>query len=219
MIKILLVDDHDLVRVGMRHIIATRPEFEVVGEADCGEQALVLLQRQPVDLVLMDLNMPGMGGIEATRRITAAYPDTRVIALTALSEDPFPNSLHKAGALGYISKGCTPQELFKALVAVGQGRPFISTEVAQNLSISGIRGRETNPLSLLSGRELDVLMLLLANHSQQEIAELLDLKPRTVRTYLHRVRCKLDVDTDLGLFLLCLRHGLLKDRSNETASV
>jgi two-component system invasion response regulator UvrY len=211
-IKIFIVDDHALVRTGMRHILATRADFQVVGEADCGERALEQLVRLEVDLVLMDLNMPGMGGIEATRRVILAHPGIKVIALSALTESNFPRSLYAAGALGYISKGCASEELFRGIEAVMQGRPFISAEVAFTLSQDAMQG-SGSPFARLSGRELDILMCILAGNRTQQIAELTDLNPKTVGTYRYRILSKLGVRSDVELTLLCLRHGLLPEET------
>jgi len=163
------------------------------------------------DLVLMDLNMPGIGGIEATRQIAQKYPGVRVVALTALSESPFPASLHEAGASGYIGKGCAPEELFEGLRAVSQGRPFISAEVSRKLSIEHLYGRSDSPFSQLSLRQLDVILLMLKGHKQPEIAELLQISPKTVSVFRNRAMEKLGVDSEVALTLLCLRHGLVAD--------
>lgn len=211
MIRVLIVDDHDLVRTGMRHLLSCNPDFKVVGEADSGEMALELLPSVRPDVVLMDLNMPGMGGIEATRRIADQYPQVRVAALTALTDCSMTVSLHQAGALGYISKGSVPEELFDGIRAVRQGRPFISADMARKLSMERIQGRSDSPFAQITGREMDVLLLVLAGNRPQRIAELLQLSPKTVSTYRSRIYEKLAVDSDVALALLCFRQGLMPD--------
>ena len=133
MIRVLLVDDHELVRTGFRHILASSDEIEVVGEAESGEEALEKVKQIKPDLVLMDISMPGIGGIEATRKIKRYHPDTQIIALTIHDDAPFPAKLHDAGALGYMTKGCPEQELFEAIRTVVSGKPFISSDISKKL--------------------------------------------------------------------------------------
>lgn len=210
MIKVLLVDDHELVRTGFRHILKDSPGIEVVGEADCGEDAVVQAKQFKPDLVLMDVNMPGIGGIEATRRIRRQNPATQVIAVTVLSDAPFPEQLHEAGALGYLTKGCPADELFQAINMVASGRPFISSEVSQKLTLAMLTGTNPDsPFNRLSQREMQVLMMITQGQKTQYISDSLCLSPKTVSTYRHRLFEKLDVETDVELTLLAIRHGLI----------
>lgn len=213
MIDILLVDDHELVRAGLCHVLRSRPGFRVVGEAATGEQAIEMVRQQQPDVVLMDINMPGIGGIVATRRILAEFPSVQVMALTSLSDAPFPASLHEAGALGYLSKGCQPDELFQGIETVIQGRPYLSSDVAQKLSIGFLEGKGS-PFMKLSAREKEVVMLVLAGHKPLKIAEHLGVSPKSVSTYRRRIFEKLEVDSDVGLTLVAVRHGLLADEMN-----
>lgn len=210
MIKILLVDDHELVRTGFRHILDDAPGVEVVGEAESGEDAIVKAKQLEPDLVLMDINMPGIGGIEATRRVRRQNPNTQVIAVTVLSDAPFPEQLHDAGALGYLTKGCPADEMLQAIKVVSAGRPFIDSEVSQKLTLARLTGANPDsPFKTLSQREMQVLLMITQGQKTQEISDSLCLSPKTVSTYRHRLFEKLDVETDVELTLLSLRHGLI----------
>lgn len=214
MIKVLLVDDHELVRTGFRHLLQDSPGIEVVGEADSGEEAVVQAKQLKPDLVLMDVNMPGIGGIEATRRVRRQNPGTQVIAVTVLSDAPFPEQLHEAGALGYLTKGCPAEELFQAIKMVASGRPFISSEVSQKLTLAMLAGSNPDsPFNRLSQREMQVLLMITQGQKTQFISDSLCLSPKTVSTYRHRLFEKLDVETDVELTLLAIRHGLISAAS------
>ncbi|MCW8889326.1 MAG: response regulator [Sedimenticola sp.] len=210
MIKVLLVDDHELVRTGFRHILHDTQGIEVIGESDSGEDAVLKAKQLKPDLVMMDINMPGIGGIEATRRIRRQNPETQVIVVTVLSDAPFPEQLHEAGALGYLTKGCPADELFQAIKVVAAGRPFISSEVSQKLTLARMTGANPDsPFSRLSQREMQVLLMITQGQRTQFISDSLCLSPKTVSTYRHRLFEKLDVETDVELTLLALRHGLI----------
>lgn len=214
MIKVLLVDDHELVRTGFRHILQDSPGIEVVGEAESGEDAVIKAKQLKPDLVLMDVNMPGIGGIEATRRVRRQNPATQVIAVTVLSDAPFPEQLHEAGALGYLTKGCPAEELFRAIKMVASGRPFISNEVSQKLTLAMLTGSNPDsPFDRLSQREMQVLLMITQGQKTQFISDSLCLSPKTVSTYRHRLFEKLDVETDVELTLLAIRHGLISTGS------
>lgn len=214
MIKVLLVDDHELVRTGFRHILQGESGIEVVGEADSGEKAVKMTTELEPDLVLMDVNMPGIGGIEATRKIRRHNPNIQVIAVTVLSDAPFPEQLHDAGALGYLTKGCPAEEMFEAIRTVAGGRPFIAGEVSRKLTIARLTGTDPDsPFNQLSPREMQVLMMIIQGQKTQDISDSLCLSPKTVSTYRHRLFEKLDVETDVELTLMALRHGLVSTES------
>lgn len=209
-IRILLVDDQELFRAGVRSLLQSETGMLVVGECANGEDAVDWVRKDPPDLVLMDVNMPGIGGIEATRKIARAAPNVKVIAVTVLSDDPFPNQLLDAGALGFISKGSGSQEMIDAIRTVMRGRHYVSTDVAQKLTLLSIRkGNESSPLGLLSVRELQVMMMIIRGHSTQEISDALFLSPKTVSTYRTRLYDKLDVKNDVELTHLAMRYGLI----------
>lgn len=213
MIRVLLVDDHALVRTGFRSILQAAPDVEVVDEASSGEEALAKVSGARPDLVLMDVSMPGIGGIEATRRIRRFHPDVQVIAVTVRRDDPFPTQLQEAGALGYVSKGCGAEEMLEAIRTVAEGKPFVSSDVAKRLALAGFqhKSRQTggDPFALLSKRELQVTLMIVRGHRNQDIADSLCLSPKTISTYRQRIFEKLGVDNDVELTHLAMRYGLL----------
>ena len=215
MIKVLLVDDHDLVRTGIKRILEGTSDITVLGEADCGEEAVRFVRREPPDVVLMDVRMPGMGGLEATRKIRLIDERIQVIALTMLQEQPFPARLHEAGALGYLTKGCDANELLNAIRTVHQGRPYLDREVAQAIVLADLNGRNKGPFDGLSNREMQVMLMITQGIGNQEIADTLCLSPKTISTYRHRLFEKLDVHNDVELTHLAIRHGLSGDPTEQ----
>ena len=212
MIRVVLVDDHDLFRAGVRSILQAQEGMVVVGEYANGEDAVTAVRDEPPDLVLMDVNMPGIGGVEATRKILQTAPDVRVVAVTVLSDDPFPNQLLDAGARGFISKGCGSEEMLEAIRTVMRGQHYISGDVAQKLTLANFRNRgESSPLGTLSAREMQVMMMITRGQGTQQISDALFLSPKTVSTYRHRLFEKLDVSNDVELTHLAIRHGLLEN--------
>ncbi len=211
MIRILLVDDHDLFRAGVSSILRDQEGMVVVGEYADGEQAIEAVRGEAPELILMDVNMPGIGGIEATRKILKIAPQVKVIAVTVLSDDPFPNQLLDAGARGYISKGSGSEEMLEAIKMVMRGHYYISGDVAQKLTLANFRKKgETSPLGTLSARETQVMLMIIRGQSTQDISDALFLSPKTISTYRHRLFEKLDVSNDVELTHLAIRHGLLE---------
>jgi two-component system invasion response regulator UvrY len=214
MIKVLLVDDHELVRTGFRHILEDEQEIEVVGEATSGEEAIDRVRELNPDLVLMDVNMPGIGGIEATRKIRRANPGTQVLAVTVHADTPFPEQLHDAGALGYLTKGCPADELFEAIRTVARGEHFISMDISKKMTLARFAGVEPDsPFSKLSQREMQVLLMITQGHKTQDISDSLCLSPKTVSTYRHRLFEKLNVETDVDLTHMALRYGIIGNKA------
>ncbi len=212
-IRLLLVDDHDLFRSGMKSVLESASDIDVVGEASDGESAVEFVRADPPDIVLMDINMPGIGGIEATRRIAHMAPDVGVIAVTALTDDPFPNQLLDAGARGYVSKGCQAEELFKAIRSVHIGNHYISNDVAQKLALSKmVNQSEESPLKKLSPREMQVMLMIVQGQNNQQISDTLYLSPKTVSTYRHRLYEKLDVVNDVELTHFAIRHNVIESQ-------
>jgi len=213
MIHTLLVDDHELVRIGFRHILEEAQDITVVGEVSSGEEAVSFVRDVLPDLVLMDVNMPGIGGIEATRRLLRINPDLKIIALTVHSDSPFPSQLHEAGASGYLTKGCPAEEMLKAVRLVASGKPYISNEVSQKLALAQMSGQaDSQPFGSISQREMQVLMMIIQGSKTQDISESLCLSPKTVSTYRHRLYEKLEVETDVDLTHLAIRHGLVESQ-------
>jgi two-component system invasion response regulator UvrY len=213
MIKLMIVDDHQLVREGLRSIIASATDLAVVAEANSGEEAIAQAQQGVApDVVLMDINMPGgMGGIEATRRLLRLLPKARVIALSALSDEPLPTQLHDAGAVGYLTKECPARELLDAIRAVDRGLPYVDARLAQRRMVAGWRGIRETPFADLSSREMQVALMILDGRRNSQIADCLSLSQKTVSTYRQRIFEKLGVGTDVQLTRLAYRHGIIKE--------
>lgn len=203
MTSILLVDDHDLVRAGLKSILESNESFHVVAEKASGEEALEYLQSESTlpDVVLMDINMPGIGGIETTRRIHHKFPEVKVVAVTAMQEAPFPAQLIKAGASGYVTKGSEAREMFDAINSVLDGAQYLGQEVS---------GADDNPFANLSDREMQVMLMVTQGHGNQYISDSLFLSPKTISTYRHRLFEKLNIANDVELTHLAIRHGVIE---------
>ncbi|MEN8260402.1 MAG: response regulator [Pseudomonadota bacterium] len=211
MIRVLTVDDHQLVRNGISSVINATDEFEMVGEASSGEEAITQCATLHLDVVLMDINMAGIGGIEATHTIRRRFTHINVVMVTALNGDLFSDQAHEAGAVGFVSKGCAAGELEKAVRAAAQGKPYISIKVAQRMAAERyLRGSEHDPVFDLSARETQVLLLITNGTSTQEMVDSLHLSPKTISSYRRRLHDKLGVDNDVQLTHYALRHGLLE---------
>ncbi|MCC2638064.1 MAG: gacA [Moraxellaceae bacterium] len=209
MIKVLVVDDHDLVRMGITRMLTDISGLKVVGEAASGEDALRLARELHPQVVLMDVKMPGIGGLEATRKLLRQDPDVRVLAVTVCDEEPFPSRLLKAGAAGYLTKGAALDEMVKAIRAVAAGQRYISPEIAQQLALKNLDDEKGSPFELLSEREMQITMMIVNCQKVQEISDRLFLSPKTVNSYRYRIFEKLGIDSDVELTLLAVRHGLL----------
>jgi two-component system invasion response regulator UvrY len=218
MVRVLLVDDHDLVRTGIRRLLEDNEGIEVVGEARSGEEALSAAQSTAPEVVLMDVNMPGMGGLEATRKLLRINPDLKVIVVSVHTDGLVPKRLLEAGAVGYLTKGCSAEEVVLAVRTVKRGQRYISREVAQNLALNTVTGKG-NGLEALSQRELQVLLMITQGRTIQEISDLLFLSPKTVSTYRSRIFKKLGVDSDVELTHLALRHGIIEPGATDTHAV
>jgi two-component system invasion response regulator UvrY len=208
MTRVMLVDDHALVRMGFRMLLADAL-VEVVAEADSGEQACLSYPRVKPDVVVMDLSMPGMGGLEALRRLLAQDPKARVLVLSAYEDTAHPRRVLRAGALGYLAKRSAPETLIAAVTAVARGDRYVDAQTAQALALAQIDGA-TSPAEVLSEREFSVFIQLAAGHSVAQIAEALSLSPSTVGTHLYRVKQKLGAGNQSELTLIALRWGLIQ---------
>lgn len=211
MIKVLLVDDHQLVRTGIRRILDDAEDVEVCAEAASGEEALEMVQKTQPEVVLMDVDMPGIGGLEATRKLLRIDDTLKIIALTVHMEEPFPSRLMEAGALGYLTKGCCEQEILNAIRAVHGGERYIGSDIARQIALSGLSGKSRNPFERLSQREVQVMMMITQGHKVQEISDILSLSPKTVSTYRYRLYEKLGVTNDVELTHLAIRHDMINN--------
>nr|AAL11447.1 putative global response regulation activator GrrA [Serratia plymuthica] len=208
MISVLLVDDHELVRAGIRRILEDIKGIKVVGEAQCGEDAVKWCRGNTVDIVLMDMNMPGIGGLEATRKIVRYAPDVKVIMLTIHTENLLPAKVMQAGAAGYLSKGAAPQDVVNAIRSVQAGQRYIASDIAQQMALSQLEPQTETPFSCLSERELQIMLMITKGKKVNEISEQLNLSPKTVNSYRYRMFSKLNISGDVELTHLAIRHGL-----------
>lgn len=205
-----MVDDHDLVRTGIRRILDDVEGFNVIGEAQSGEQAIKLCRKTPPDIVLMDMSMPGIGGLEATKQILRISEDIRVVALSVHKENPFPAKVMQMGAFGYLTKDADPQEMIRALQKVSRGQKYIAPDIAQQIALGQLDLNEDDPFKSLSERELQIMIMLTKGTKVPDIAIQLNISAKTVNTYRYRMFEKLNVTSDVELTHLALRHQLIK---------
>jgi two-component system invasion response regulator UvrY len=215
LIRVLLVDDHDLVRSGISRMLSDNPDIEVIGEAKNGEDAIEQVRRNPPDVVLMDICMPGIGGLEATRKILRLNDAVRVVVVTGCADSPYPVRVMQAGASGYITKGADIREIIRAVRKAHAGQRYISPEIAQQMALG--QGNEDHPeLTLfqrLSEREREIALMVVNCRKVQDISDALCLSPKTVNTYRYRVFEKLGISSDVELALMVVRLGF-HDASN-----
>jgi len=208
MIRVMLVDDHALVRMGFRMLLADA-NVDVVAEAESGERACLDYSRVRPDVVVMDLSMPGMGGLEAVRRLLAQDPKARVLALSAHEDTVHPRRVLRAGALGYLAKRSAPEELIVAVRAVADSDRYVDAQTAQALAMAHLDG-DRSPAEMLSEREFSVFIQLARGQSVAQIARTLSLSPSTVGTHLYHVKQKLGAGNQSELTLVALRWGLIQ---------
>lgn len=210
MIRVLVVDDHDLVRTGISRMLADVDGVHVVGQAESGEEAIKKARELKPDVVLMDVKMPGIGGLEATRRLLRNQEDIKVIAVTICEEDPFPTRLLQAGAAGYLTKGAALEEMIRAIRMVFAGQRYISPQIAQQLALKSFQPKvNSSPFDLLSEREIQIALMIANCQKVQTISDKLCLSPKTVNTYRYRIYEKLAITSDVELALLAVRHGMV----------
>ena len=210
MIRVLLVDDHAVVRTGFRLLLQAQPEISVVAEAESGEVACQRYIELSPDVVIMDIAMPGMGGLEALRRIRARNSQARVLALSAHDDPMHARRALREGAMGFLSKRSAPEVLIEAVMLVAAGRRYIDPSLAQKLALAEIEGTEHSPIEKLSEREFEVFIRLARGASVQRIAEDLKLATSTVGTHLYNIKQKLEVANQSELTLLAIRYGLIE---------
>lgn len=209
MIRIVIVDDHDVVRAGLSGILESAGGLEVIGQADNGEDAIRLARTLSPDVILMDVEMPGCSGLEATERILKAQPDIGIAVLTAHAEPPLPARMLEAGASAYLSKACQAPELLEAIRSVARGGRYLSPEIAQQMALAVVSGGPQNPFEDLTSRELEVAMMLAKGMRTREIAAAIKLSPKTVATHKYKVYEKTAVTSEVELLKLAIRHRLV----------
>ncbi len=207
-ITILLVDDHAVVRMGFKMLIEAEEGIKVIGEAESGEIAVKLFQELKPDIIVMDITMPGIGGLEAIDRIIAKDKNTKILVLSAHEDSVHPKRVLNAGAMGYLTKRSAAEELIKAIKSIHQGKRYLEPNIAQQMAITQLSG-ETNPVEILSDREFEVFIALAKGNSTNEIADTLCLSPRTVGTHLYNIKQKLNANNSAEIALIAIRCGLI----------
>jgi DNA-binding NarL/FixJ family response regulator len=208
-IKVYIVDDHALVRTGFRLILGAQPDIEVIGDAESAEDALPEIRRLQPDIVLCDLNLPGLSGLELTERVVRGDYGCRVIAVSVLEDGPMPRRLLEAGAYGYVGKACDVEELLRAVRDVSRGRKYLANSIAQGLALAGLHGDAASPFDSLTPRELEVALLLNQGMRQESIAKHLSLSAKTVNTHKARLFGKLGIHDNIALARLATQYGLV----------
>jgi len=207
-INVMLVDDHAVVRMGFKMLLETDTEIKIVAEAESGEQAITRYMECKPDVVVMDITMPGIGGLEAIERILAKESNAKILVLSAHEDSVHPKRVLNAGAMGYLTKRSAAEELIKAIRTVATGKKYLEASVAQQMAIQQLSG-DQNPVDVLSAREFEVFMALAKGKTTNEIAETLFLSPRTVGTHLYNIKQKLNANNSAEIALIAMRSGLI----------
>lgn len=210
MIKVLIVDDHALVRMGICRLLNDLPDMSVVGDADSGDAALSLVKTQKPDVVLLDMKMPGMDGWEVIRRLKKTNPNVKIIAVTALSNNTLPTRILQLGAVGYLTKESGAEEMVSAIRKVFKGERYLSAEIAQQIAIGSLESSGETIFEKLSEREMQVMMMVTSGMTVQEVADTLFLSTKTVNGYRYRIFEKLGVKNDVELTYLALKHQMIE---------
>jgi two-component system invasion response regulator UvrY len=208
-INILLVDDHSVVRMGFKMLIENESDMAVICEAESGELGITAFKEHKPSIVIMDITMPGIGGLDAIERIIAFDKKAKILVLSAHEDSVHPKRALSAGALGYLTKRSAAEELIKAIRSVNIGTKYLEPAIAQQMAITQISG-ENNPVEILSDREFEVFMDLAKGKSTNEIADTMCLSPRTVGTHLYNIKQKLNANNSAEIALIAIRSGLLE---------
>lgn len=207
MIRVFLLDDHALVRTGYRLILCQEKEFDIVGEAGSGEEGLPMIRRLKPHVVICDLHLPGISGLDITERIVRSELGSYVLIVSVQEEGPMPRRLIEAGASGYLGKGCDAAELVRAVREVARGRRYLASQVAQRMALSRLSG-DDSPFDSLSPRELEVARMLCQGMRMEEIGKRLSLSGKTVATHKYRLYDKLGIKDTVALARLAGQHGV-----------
>ena len=208
-INVMLVDDHAVVRMGFKMLLESAADIKVIAEAENGETAIKAYVEHKPSVVVMDITMPGMGGLEAIERILAKDSSAKILVLSAHEDSVHPKRVLNAGAMGYLTKRSAAEELIKAIRMVASGKKYIEANVAQQMAIQQLSG-DQSPVDVLSEREFEVFMSLAKGKTTNEIAENLFLSPRTVGTHLYNIKQKLNAQNSAEIALIAMRSGLLE---------
>lgn len=208
MIELLLVDDHAVVREGYRRLLERRADLRVAAEAGSAEEALHCLRQSRPDLIVLDLSLPGMSGIELIRRILQRNPEARILVFSMHRDPLYATQALRAGALGYVTKSSAPDVLIQAVYTAARGEKVLSPDIAPEMALSLLAG-DSNPAGELSPREFEILRLLLDSQGVEAIGELLNISPKTVQNTHYQIKAKLGVRSDIELARLALKLKLL----------
>jgi DNA-binding NarL/FixJ family response regulator len=210
-IKILIVDDHQLIRHSFKSLLGDTTDMEVIGDVASGEEAIEFTHTHHPDVILMDLRMPGIGGLTATQKITEHYGGSRILVISSCDTEPFPSTALAAGATGFISKSSSNDELLNAIRAAAAGVQYLSPKIAKAMAVKNLDMVDGSPFGILSNTELRVALMLIKGIKGQNIAEKMQIDSKLVSAYRSRIYVKLSVKTDVALALLAARYGLVDD--------
>lgn len=208
MIRLLIADDHAIVRSGLKQIFGKLADMDVVGEADCGAQVLDRVRSIAMDLLLLDLNMPGLSGVELIQHIKVHRADLPILVLSMHNDPMIAARMLKAGASGYITKDCEPEILFEAVRRVAAGQKYIDPELAEKMVFDAMSNAPQQAHSRLSNREMEVFQLLAAGHNVKAVGEKLLISSKTVSTHKARLMEKLQVSNLAGLTRYAIQHDI-----------
>jgi len=211
LIKVLVVDDHALVRMGVRRLLEGLSDMKIVAEAESGEAALALVKTHHPDVVLLDMKMPGMDGWEVTRRLMKSNQQIKVIAISAICTEPLPSRVLQLGAMGYLTKDSGAEEIATAIRKVFKGDIYLSTEIAQKMAINSLNPVQETPFEALSEREMQVMFMITSGMTVKEISEKLFLSAKTVNGYRYNIFEKLSIKNDVELTYLALKHHVIEN--------
>ena len=207
---IVLVDDHAVVRAGVRRLLEQEPLFEVIGEAESGEKAYQIIGELKPDVMVIDLSMPGMGGLEAIRRILMRYEKAKILVLSMHEDLSFANQALKLGAKGYLIKNALADDLVKSIETVSNGEVFLSAEIAKKMAMQSISG-DKDPIHELSAREFEIFRLLAEGLDIDAIASILNISSKTVSNYQTMIKQKLDINSPVELIRYAIKTGVIKN--------
>lgn len=214
LIKVLVVDDHALVRIGIRRLLEETEDIQVVAEADNGEDALLCVKKYQPDIILLDLKMPGVDGWEVIRRLKHSVKSIKIIALSSLSMEPLPSKVLQLGAMGYLTKESSLDEMTTAIRRVYRGERYLSSELAQRMAMKGLEPVAESPFTILSAREMQVMLMITSGLTVPEISKRLYLSTKTINCYRYRMFAKLGVKNDVELTRLALQHSIVEGRDD-----
>ena len=209
-VNIVLVDDHAVVRAGVKRLLEQETSFDVIGEAESGEKAYQLFNELKPDVMVMDLSMPGMGGLEAIRRILMRHERAKILVLSMHEDLSFANQALKLGAKGYLIKNALADDLVKSIEIISKGEVFLSDEIAKKMAMQSISG-DGDPIHELSAREFEIFRLLAEGFEIDAIAETLNISSKTVSNYQTMIKQKLNINTPVELIRYAIKAGVIKN--------